>query len=68
MPMNNTAENQHKGQSTGHRIACSVDEACKISGLGRTTIYELIARKELQSRRIGRRRLVLVSSLEGLFQ
>lgn len=68
MRMTNTKETNPGDMAKRDRIACSIDDACKISGLGRTTIYELIGRNELKSRRIGRRRLVLVSSLEGLFQ
>jgi hypothetical protein len=45
------------------RIWCSVEDACDVSGLRRTKIFEMIAVGELASRRKGRRRLVSVSSV-----
>jgi excisionase family DNA binding protein len=50
------------------RLAVPVDDACTITGLGRSTIYELIADGRLQSVTIGHRRLVLYSSIEALLQ
>lgn len=48
------------------RLTCSVAEACKASGLGRTKIYTLIAEGCLESTTVGRRRLILVASLQRL--
>jgi excisionase family DNA binding protein len=50
------------------RIACSVNEACAMSGIGRTKLYELIDEKKIQTRQIGRRRLVIIESIRALFQ
>lgn len=47
-------------------IAVSILEACRISGLGRTSIYELIREGRLASLTLKGRRLVLVASLEAL--
>ena len=47
-------------------IAVSIPEACRISGLGRTSIYELIREGGLASLTLKSRRLVLVASLEAL--
>jgi hypothetical protein len=43
-----------------------VAEAQRITGLGATTIWALIARKELESVLVGRRRLILFASLRCL--
>lgn len=47
-------------------MAVPVDDTCRITGLGRTSIYELIAQGKLKSVAIGRRRLVLYESIEAL--
>ena len=47
-------------------IAVTVPTARKISGLGNSTIWKLIAEGRLDTVRIGRRRLVLYRSLEKL--
>lgn len=47
-------------------ITVTVDNAIKISGLGRTKLYELINQGKLKTTTIGRRRLVVYSSLEEL--
>lgn len=49
-----------------HRLTCSVAEACDATGLGRTTIYALIAEGCLESTTVGRRRLIYVASLQRL--
>ena len=45
------------------RLTCTIPEACKATGLGRTKLYELIGGGYLDTITIGRRRLVRVSSL-----
>ena len=47
-------------------ILVTVPEACRLSGLGRTKIFELIAQQKLKSVAIGRRRLVVFASIEAL--
>lgn len=44
-------------------VAVSVDEAGRRLGVGRTTIYALIARGKLRSFTVGDRRLIAVSEL-----
>ncbi|WP_410052172.1 helix-turn-helix domain-containing protein [Bradyrhizobium sp. SZCCHNS30571] len=44
-----------------------MNEASEVTGLGRTKLYELIATGHLITTTVGRRRLVLVSSLQELF-
>ena len=48
------------------RLSCTIAEACEATGLGRTKLYELIGGGHLDTTTIGRRRLVLVSSLLSL--
>ena len=45
------------------RPTCTIQEACKAAGMGRTKFYELIKGGELKTVSIGRRRLVQVPSL-----
>lgn len=49
-------------------IAVPVNEACRIGGFGRTLCYELIAQGKLKAVVIGRRRLVLIDSIESLLR
>jgi excisionase family DNA binding protein len=48
------------------RLTCTINEACEVTGLGRTKLYELIGTGHLTTTTVGRRRLVLVSSLQAL--
>ncbi|MFI5023725.1 MAG: excisionase [Alphaproteobacteria bacterium] len=43
-------------------------EACEATGLGRTKFYELIGEGLVSTTTIGRRRLVLVRSLQTLLE
>jgi excisionase family DNA binding protein len=45
------------------RPTCTIKEACKAAGMGRSKLYELIKDGELQTTSVGRRRLVQVPSL-----
>ena len=47
-------------------IAYSIKEACRISSLGRTSLYALIAAGKLQSRKVGKRTLIPAESLQRL--
>lgn len=49
-------------------IALSVSEAVKASGLGKTTLYEAMADGRLETRKVGRKRLVLTRSLRRLIE
>jgi excisionase family DNA binding protein len=48
------------------RLTCTIDEACEVTGLGRTKLYELIGAGRIVTTTIGRRRLVVVRSLLAL--
>jgi excisionase family DNA binding protein len=39
-------------------LLCSTEEAAQLLGIGRSQLFELLARAELESVKIGRRRLV----------
>lgn len=45
------------------RPTCTIKEACKAAGMGRTKFYEIIKNGDLKIISIGRRRLVQVPSL-----
>jgi excisionase family DNA binding protein len=47
-------------------IWVSVDEACRISGIGRSLIYEMIKDGRLKSAKVGTKRLVSVESIRLL--
>ena len=47
-------------------VSATIDDTCHITGLGRTKVYELIGEGKLKAIAIGRRRLVLYSSIEEL--
>ncbi|WP_433995033.1 helix-turn-helix domain-containing protein [Bradyrhizobium lablabi] len=48
------------------RFTCTIDDACEVTGLGRTKLYELIGAGRIVTTTIGRRRLVVVRSLLAL--
>jgi excisionase family DNA binding protein len=50
------------------RLTCTVDEACSVTGLGRTKLYELIGDGSIATTTIGRRRLVFIESLRALLE
>jgi hypothetical protein len=49
-------------------ITAPVGEFCRLSGLGRTRVYELIGAGELDSITIGKRRLVVIESYRKLIE
>ena len=51
-----------------NQVAVSIEEAAEALSLGRTKIYELIRQGHLKTTKIGRRRLVLVSSILELVE
>jgi excisionase family DNA binding protein len=46
-------------------IAHTIADAAKISGIGRTTLYELIAAKKIDARKAGNRTLIPAESLRA---
>lgn len=47
-------------------LAYSVSEACRVSSLGRTRLYQLISEGRLEVRKIGKRTLIPAASLRAL--
>lgn len=47
-------------------LAVTINEACRLTSLGRTSLYSLISEGTLESITVGRRRLVRYASLEAL--
>ena len=47
-------------------LLCSIPDAARALGLGRSKLYELIAERRLETVSIGRRRLVRVESVRNL--
>ena len=47
-------------------ITITVENALRVSGLGRTKLYELINKGTIKTITVGRRRLVVYASLEAL--
>lgn len=48
------------------QLFVSITDAAKVLSLGRTSVYELIRTGELETRKMGRRRLVTVASIKRL--
>jgi excisionase family DNA binding protein len=55
----------HHSASESPRLALTPEEAAEAIGVGRTTIYELLAGGKIASIRVGRRRVVPVRSIEA---
>ncbi|MGC2409400.1 MAG: hypothetical protein WA441_05255 [Methyloceanibacter sp.] len=51
--------------STVEPVTVTVPVALRISGLGRTKFYELLANGEIESVRVGTRRLIVFASLKA---
>jgi excisionase family DNA binding protein len=49
------------------KLTCTISEACEVTSIGRTKIYELIGDGHLATT-VGRRRLVVVRSLLSLLE
>jgi len=50
------------------KITCSVKEATELTGIGKTTLYALLAEGKITSTRIGAKRLIHVDSLRRLLE
>ena len=47
------------------RIAVPISEACRISGIGRSKLYEMIKTGDVRIAKVGRRSLVLIQVPES---
>jgi excisionase family DNA binding protein len=52
------ASGKQEDNMSGEPLLCPVEEAAQLLGVGRSQAFELISRGELESVKIGRRRLV----------
>ncbi len=50
------------------RLWCSVDEACQVTGQGRTAVFAKISAGDIVSKLEGRRRLIHVPSLIARYE
>ena len=50
------------------RLALGIQEAAEAVGLGRSTLFKLLAAGELKAVKIGRRRLILKAELDRFIQ
>lgn len=50
------------------RIALRINEACSALGIGRSSLYELIAAGEIKTSMVAGRRLIPVKELERLLE
>jgi hypothetical protein len=53
---------------TDRIITAPIGEFCRLSGIGRTRVYELISDRSLDSITIGRRRLIVIDSYRRLIE
>ena len=54
--------------NTPEPLAYSIADACRVSSIGRTRLYQLISEGRLESRKLGRRTLIPASSLRALIE
>lgn len=55
-------------QTQPQPLAYSVADACKVSSIGKTRLYALIAEGRLEVRKIGKRTLIPAVSLRALIE
>jgi excisionase family DNA binding protein len=53
---------------TGDRITAPIGEFCKLAGIGRSLVYEMIGDGRLDSITIGKRRLIVLDSYRRLVE
>lgn len=49
-------------------LAYSIADACRVSSIGRTRLYQLINEGRLEARKIGKRTLIPAASLRALIE
>ena len=49
-------------------LAYSIADACRLTSIGRTRLYQLINSKALETRKIGKRTLIPAASLRRLIE
>lgn len=64
--MNIGSDSSARDPALGKPLSVTVKRACEITGLGNSTIYDLIKKGRLDTLKVGRRTLVKYGSLEAL--
>lgn len=54
--------------ASGAPLAYSINEACQVTSLGRTAIYQLIRDGRLAAVKVGGRTLIPATALQGLLK
>lgn len=49
-------------------LAYSVSDACRVSSIGRTRLYQLIGEGRLKAHKVGKRTLIPAASLRALIE
>ena len=49
-------------------LSVDIPEACRLTGLGRSKIYDLLGNGEIVSVKVGKRRLILTADLRAWLQ
>lgn len=62
------AETPHPSRRAPEPLSYTVNDACAATGLGRSSIYELIAAGKLKSVRLAGRRLIPADALRDLLR
>ena len=58
-----------RAECRGPPLTVTIDEACRKTGLGVTTLYALLkAKKKIRGTKVGRRRLIFWQSLQELLE
>lgn len=55
-------------QNSNEPMLCSVREATKLLGVGRSKAYDLLEKRELESIKIGTRRLIKMDSIKAFIE
>jgi excisionase family DNA binding protein len=58
------ALNRARQNNLSEKLTLSVDETCKITGISRWMVYELINSGKLKSLKIGSRRLIRMTAIQ----
>lgn len=66
MPAAHRTPSPENHDQTRSPLAVRIREACRLIGLGRSTVYELIAAGELEMIKVGAATLIPMDSLERL--
>jgi len=68
LPISANGAGEEGSSDTGLAICVRIDRAMRILGIGKTKLYELIATGDLETIHIGRRTLVLRTSIDNLVE